>query len=82
MKENARMKTLADEWKQRDLEREGLLKRKIQEFTSLESTLKSVSIPGEFIRTTNDIDEKVSCDLLALSFIETSLNPMLRVFLF
>ena len=37
------MKTLADEWKQRDLERESLLKRKMQEFTSLENTLKAVS---------------------------------------
>ena len=43
MKEQERMKSLADEWKQRDLEREMLLKRKLQEFTTLENNLKTVS---------------------------------------
>ena len=37
------MKALADEWKQRDFEREKLLARKIQEFNLLENTLKTVS---------------------------------------
>jgi len=42
LKEQERMKSLADEWKQRDLEREMLLKRKLQEFTALENSLKTV----------------------------------------
>ncbi|XP_066916000.1 centrosomal protein of 120 kDa-like [Clytia hemisphaerica] len=40
-REKERMKALADEWKQRDLEREKLLARKIQEFNLLENTLKT-----------------------------------------
>ena len=39
-KENQRMKTIAEEWKQRDLEREILVKRKLEEYQTLEVKLK------------------------------------------
>lgn len=41
-KEHERMEELAEEWKQRDLEREMVMKRKIQEYTALEGSLKKV----------------------------------------
>lgn len=36
------MKVIAEEWKQRDLEREVLVKRKLEEYQTLELKLKKV----------------------------------------
>ena len=43
-KENERMKVLAEEWKTRDMEREMLINKKLEEYRTLESKLKSVRL--------------------------------------
>ena len=57
-KENEFMTTLADEWKKRDMEREVLLKKKLEEYNLLENKLQQVG---------NFVSAKLCFDLLCKS---------------